>query len=367
MTTPPTTQREEHADDAVADAHHQVRGHLGEHHPGPARRGEEGRGDRLVAVLPRHPGDAEDHREDVAALERRARVDRPDRLGGVQRRGRRLARARVAAGQRGVRGGLDHRVDDRPDQQPPPQPGRGDLAQLRAHAAPWSRRAPRRRVSSRNTCSRSLASAASSCSSTPCTCARWPTSSVVHALDAEPVRRRSSRRTAPARRAAARASASARARRPGRPPARPGSPAAPAGRGRSPRRRRRSAHLGEHVARDQHGATLRASARRSCRSQAMPAGSRPLAGSSRISTGGSPSRAWASAEPLPHAEGVAAHPPVGELRERRPARAARRPGPAGRRRRARSPAGGRGPSGRGGSRRPRARRRRWPAGRSRSR
>ena len=80
-------------------------------------------------------------------------------------------------------------------------------------------------------------------------------------------------------------------------------------------------HLAEHVAGDQHGPALGGQRPQEPRSHAMPAGSRPFAGSSRISTGGSPSRACASAEPLPHAEGVAADPAVGELAQRRPGRA----------------------------------------------
>ena len=56
----------------------------------------------------------------------------------------------------------------------------------------------------------------------------------------------------------------------------------------------------------------------------MPSGSRPLAGSSSTSTGGSPSSAAASAEPLPHAERVAADPPVRRRRRGRPGRAPRR-------------------------------------------
>ena len=47
------------------------------------------------------------------------------------------------------------------------------------------------------------------------------------------------------------------------------------------------------------------------RIQRMPSGSRPLAGSSRIRTSGSPSSAWAKPEALAHAERVLADPPPG--------------------------------------------------------
>ena len=50
-----------------------------------------------------------------------------------------------------------------------------------------------------------------------------------------------------------------------------------------------------------------AKSRSTPRIQRMPSGSRPLAGSSRISTSGSPSRACAEPEPLAHAERVLAH------------------------------------------------------------
>ena len=50
----------------------------------------------------------------------------------------------------------------------------------------------------------------------------------------------------------------------------------------------------------------------------MPSGSRPLTGSSNISTGGSPSSARGDAEPLPHAEREPAGPPPGRRRPARP-------------------------------------------------
>src|SRR6185436_4267674 len=94
-----------------------------------------------------------------------------------ERGGGGLSRAGVGPGQSRVGRRLDDGVDDGADQQPPPQPGGRDLAQLRAdergHAAPPSC------VRSRNTFSRSLGSAASSWSSTPWVKARWPTWSVV--------------------------------------------------------------------------------------------------------------------------------------------------------------------------------------------
>ena len=46
----------------------------------------------------------------------------------------------------------------------------------------------------------------------------------------------------------------------------------------------------------------------SCRTSLMPAGSRPLAGSSRTSSAGSLSRAAADLQPLPHAERVSSSP-----------------------------------------------------------
>ena len=49
----------------------------------------------------------------------------------------------------------------------------------------------------------------------------------------------------------------------------------------------------------------------------MPAGSSPLAGSSRIRTRGSPSSAWAMPESLAHAEGVVPHPALGLGRRQR--------------------------------------------------
>ena len=51
--------------------------------------------------------------------------------------------------------------------------------------------------------------------------------------------------------------------------------------------------------------------RRRSRIQRMPAGSSPFAGSSRMSTCGSPSRARADAEALAHPQGVVPDPPVG--------------------------------------------------------
>ena len=58
-----------------------------------------------------------------------------------------------------------------------------------------------------------------------------------------------------------------------------------------------------------------ASDRRYPRIHRMPSGSRPLTGSSKMSTGGSPSMARRDAEPLPHAERETAGPPPRGRRE----------------------------------------------------
>ena len=60
------------------------------------------------------------------------------------------------------------------------------------------------------------------------------------------------------------------------------------------------------MARDEQRAALAARWRRNPRSHRMPSGSRPFAGSSRMMTRGSPSRAAARPESLPHAHRVAA-------------------------------------------------------------
>ena len=71
-----------------------------------------------------------------------------------------------------------------------------------------------------------------------------------------------------------------------------------------------------------------ANARRKSRSQRIPSGSRPFAGSSSTSSSGSPRSAAARPEPLAHAERVALHPAAGrlvELHEARAPPATRRP------------------------------------------
>ncbi len=71
-------------------------------------------------------------------------------------------------------------------------------------------------------------------------------------------------------------------------------------------------HLREQVAGDEHGAPAPGLGRAArSRIQRMPGGSRPLVGSSRMSTSGSPSRAAAIAEALAHPHRVALDAAVG--------------------------------------------------------
>ena len=71
-------------------------------------------------------------------------------------------------------------------------------------------------------------------------------------------------------------------------------------------------HLGEHVARDEDGAPAAAKERRKSRSQRIPSGSRPFAGSSSTSSSRDAEQRARDAQALPHSERVAADlPPCG--------------------------------------------------------
>ncbi len=155
------------------------------------------------------------------------------------------------------------------------------------------------RSARRNTCSRPLAAATSSWSSTPASKAACPTDSVE-----PPTTRSRPALSVPARSIPRPASASRSASGDGvrtstsRGPL--SSSASVPWRTRWPRERTTTSSTvcWTSLSTWLETSTVRpsaASARRNCRSQAMPAGSSPLAGSSRISTSGSPSRAPASA------------------------------------------------------------------------
>ena len=100
-----------------------------------------------------------------------------------------------------------------------------------------------------------------------------------------------------------------------------------------------------------------ASLRRNVRSHSIPSGSRPLAGSSRMRTSGSPRSAAAEREALLHAGRVALDRALRPRPRARPARASRPRARRRRRRRSRSRAARCARSGRGGSRRSRGARR----------